>query len=585
MAETRQLLKYKLIEEVGHGGMAVVYRGLDTTLDREVAVKILHSHLAEQEESKQRFQREAQAVAKLRHENIIEIYDYSGIESDDSYIVTEFIHGQTLKEYLSRHPISHPEIAALIIVEVCNALSHAHQAGVIHRDIKPENIMIREDGWVKLTDFGIAQVVDVQRLTVTGQLLGSPAYMAPELVRGGQIDFRADIFSIGTLLYQLATSELPFKGKNPHEVLKRIAEVRYVDPEVANPIVGTQLARIIRKALASDPDDRYQSVDRLQADLMGFLALVNISEPRTELGRYFTSPKSYSQQLQEQIVSVLTDRGKAALSKRQTPRALEFFNRVLCADPNNQEVLAILDQVNRRRRLGRVVAVLGITGLLGVSAYMASSYWPEKVPASTADSGQGDASTTPQDAAAGDTTLPDMAVPDAQRKVVRQPILRRFKVLPLRKLPSRKAVRLVPSPRAVTVQLNKEKPKSYGPDLQQLDLQAGDIIIFRNPGCFEKKVKVTQKHVASGELNVKLKWHPARVRVMVTPNVGKTDVLVGTIVVQPGQEQDVYITTRTGHDEVVIKVSAPGYSTVSRKVKVTASRTITVPITLVKETP
>ena len=363
-------------------------------------------------------------------------------------------------------------------------------------------------------------------------------------------------------------------------MLKRIAEVRYVDPEVANPIVGTQLARIIRKALASDPDDRYQSVGRLQVDLMDFLALVNITEPRTELGRYFTSPKSYSQQLQEQIVSVLTDRGKAALSNRQTPRALEFFNRVLCADPNNQEVLAILDQVNRRRRLGRVVAVLGIAGLLGLSAYMASSYWPEKVPTSTADGGQSDASTTPQDAAAGDATPADATAPDAQWMDVRQPVIRRFKMLPYRK-----AVRLVPSPGAVTVELNRKQLGSYGPDLQQLDLQSGDTIVFRNPGCFEKTVKVTQKHVASGELNVKLQWKPARVLVTVTPQVDKTDVQVGALVVTPGQVQNVDISTRTGHDEVLIKVSAPGYATISRKIRVTADRTTTVPIILNKAAP
>lgn len=187
----RQLQKYKLLEEVGQGGMAVVYRGIDTTLNREVAIKILHPHLAKEEESKQRFQREAQAVAKLHHDNILEIYDYSGESSNESYIVTEFIHGVTLMDFLARHPISHPEIAAMIICEVCLALAHAHNFSVIHRDIKPENIMIRQDGRVKLMDFGIAQMVDLHKLTVTGQLLGSPAYMSPELVQGDSSTFVA----------------------------------------------------------------------------------------------------------------------------------------------------------------------------------------------------------------------------------------------------------------------------------------------------------------------------------------------------------------------------------------------------------
>ena len=157
MAAERTLQKYTLLEEVGQGGMAVVYRGLDTNLNREVAVKILHPHLAKDQESKQRFQREAHAVAKLRHDNILEIYDYSGLASDESYIVTEFIHGSTLKAFLSKTPMVHAEIAAMVIIEVCKALDHAHELNIIHRDIKPENIMIRADGRIKLTDFGISQ--------------------------------------------------------------------------------------------------------------------------------------------------------------------------------------------------------------------------------------------------------------------------------------------------------------------------------------------------------------------------------------------------------------------------------------------
>src|SRR5690606_33624857 len=172
------------LEKVGAGGMAVVYRGLDRTLKREVAVKVLHTHLADHPEARRRFEREAQEVAKLRHENILEIFDYSGPESDESYIVTEFIRGQTLKEYVTERQPGYPEIGAMIAAQVCRALAHAHGLGVLHRDVKPENIMIRDDGCIKLMDFGIAQMLDTQRLTVTGQLLGSPAYMSPEHVQG-----------------------------------------------------------------------------------------------------------------------------------------------------------------------------------------------------------------------------------------------------------------------------------------------------------------------------------------------------------------------------------------------------------------
>ena len=172
-----QIGKYDMIEEVGHGGMAVVYRGLDRVLKREVAVKVLHPHLADRAESRARLEREAIAVAKLRHENILEIFDYSGTEADASYIVTEFIHGVTLKQWVDERLEPRPAVAALIVHRLCQALQHAHRSGIVHRDIKPENVMIREDGVLKLMDFGIAQLIlDDQKLTLTGQLIGSPAY-------------------------------------------------------------------------------------------------------------------------------------------------------------------------------------------------------------------------------------------------------------------------------------------------------------------------------------------------------------------------------------------------------------------------
>src|SRR5215510_12157105 len=259
--------------------MSVVYKGMDTSLNREVAVKVLHPHLAAHVEARQRFEREAHAVAKLRHENILEIFDYSGRGSTDSYIVTEFIRGRTLRTFIAEHPIAHPEIGAMIVVEVCRALAHAHSLGVLHRDIKPENIMIRDDGVLKLMDFGIAQIVDSQRMTVTGQLLGSPAYMSPEHIEGRRIDFRTDVFSVGILLYQLATGELPFKGRNPHEILKRIAECRFLDARVVNPLVSDRLNRIIARALARLPDDRYADVSVVLSDLERFLAEVDLTDP------------------------------------------------------------------------------------------------------------------------------------------------------------------------------------------------------------------------------------------------------------------------------------------------------------------
>src|SRR5437660_45340 len=165
--------------------MSVVYKGLDTALDREVAVKVLHPHLAGKDESRRRLAREAKAVAKLHHPNILEVFDFAAADSADAYIVTEYIRGQTLRQFTVKETFDPPELAAMVIHEVAVALACAHEAGVIHRDLKPENVMVREDGLVKLMDFGIAKIIDRDdKMTMTGALVGSPAHMAPEIIEG-----------------------------------------------------------------------------------------------------------------------------------------------------------------------------------------------------------------------------------------------------------------------------------------------------------------------------------------------------------------------------------------------------------------
>src|SRR5688572_1123036 len=293
MEQARIPERYRLIAEVGQGGMAIVYRAHDETLKREVAIKVLHQHLAAEPESKARLEREAQAVAKLRHDNILEIFDYSGLDSTTAYIVTEFIDGQTLKQFMTGRSLRFPEVAAMICVEVCKALGHAHGVGVLHRDVKPENVMVRKDGRIKLMDFGIAQILDLQRMTVTGQLLGSPAYMAPEIVEGKQLDFRTDVFSVGIMLYLLATGNLPFSGKNPHEVLRRITEGKFADPRTVGRGVDQALSRIINRALARRPEDRYADVGPMADDLNAYLAEAGLADVRAELRAFFADPAAY----------------------------------------------------------------------------------------------------------------------------------------------------------------------------------------------------------------------------------------------------------------------------------------------------
>src|SRR4051794_15763750 len=362
--------RYKLIEEVGQGGMAIVYRAQDATLKREVAIKVLHQHLAAEPESKARLEREAQAVAKLRHENILEIFDYSGLDSQSAYIVTEFIDGQTLKQFLTGRTLRYPEIAALIAVEVCGALAHAHGVGVLHRDVKPENVMVRKDGLLKLMDFGIAQVLDLQRMTVTGQLLGSPAYMAPEIVEGKQLDFRTDVFSVGIMLYLLATGSLPFTGKNPHEVLRRITEGKFPDPRLVGRGVDQALSRIITRALARRPEDRYSDVGPLADDLHAYLDDAGLGEVRSELRTFFADPDKYEAALPNRLAAALTAAASRHLTAKRSAKALELWNRVLAFDPKNVAVAAALRRLEGRARLKLAGAVLAISALVAGGGWL-----------------------------------------------------------------------------------------------------------------------------------------------------------------------------------------------------------------------
>src|SRR5207248_3048146 len=192
----------------------------------------------------------------------------------------EFIDGQTLKQFVTDQPIAFGEVGAMIILQVCRALAHAHSVGNLHRDIKPENIMVRSDGVVKLMDFGISHMVDLERLTVTGQLLGSPAYMAPEHVEGRPIDIRTDVFAVGIVLYQLTVGKLPFEGKNPHEVWKRIAECKFIDPRQANPRIGNRLGRVILRAMAAAPADRYPAIGEMVLAIEAYLEESGISKDK-----------------------------------------------------------------------------------------------------------------------------------------------------------------------------------------------------------------------------------------------------------------------------------------------------------------
>jgi eukaryotic-like serine/threonine-protein kinase len=361
--------RYTELVEVGQGGMAVVYRARDSTLGRTVAVKVLHPHLLAEVESKARLQREAQAVAKLQHDNIVQIYDYSGADSKTSFIVTEFIEGQTLKQLMGDGYLPYPELAALIVIEVGHAVAHAHGMGILHRDIKPENVMVRRDGVLKLMDFGVAQVMDLERMTVTGQLIGSPAYMAPELIEGKPVDFRTDVFAVGTMLYQLCTGKLPFSGRNPHEVFKRITDGRYPSPRSVNTAISIALERVIGKTLARKPDDRYPTMGALIADLNLLVTEAGFLDPRADLQRYFLDEAGETIRLRKSMHGALVESGRRARRERRIARALECWNRALALIPDDPEVAREIRRIEGGRRLRVTLASLGMLGVMILGVY------------------------------------------------------------------------------------------------------------------------------------------------------------------------------------------------------------------------
>lgn len=374
--------KYRILHEIGQGGMAVVYKGLDTVLEREVAVKVLHPHLAGRADSRIRLQREAKAVAKLHHPNILEIYDYSGAECEQSYIVTEYIRGETLKDFTDRHTPSLPEVGAMIVHEIAGAVAHAHEAGIIHRDIKPENMMIRDDGALKLMDFGIAQIVDMQQMTVTGALVGSPAHMSPEHVEGRPLDYRSDVFSLGTLLYFLCTGRLPFDSPSPHALLRQILEARYDDPRMHNPAVGRRLHQIIQRCLEREPDDRYESVDAFREDLGGYLSDLGLEDPASELVPYFDDPHTAEAELTQRVVDRLMALAERRSADGKVAAALEYYNQVLALQGDRADALARVQRLTSSRsrtlRMRQVALVAAGAALVaGVGWWALSGTEPE----------------------------------------------------------------------------------------------------------------------------------------------------------------------------------------------------------------
>ena len=258
--------RYEIIKEIGKGGMANVYLALDTYLSREVAIKVLKGDMSNDPVSLERFKREANASTKLSHPNAVDVYDV-GDDHNMHYIVMEYVKGHTLKELIKRRGALPPKEAVWIMKQLASALLEAHKNGIIHRDIKSQNVLIKDDGTVKLADFGIAVIHNSMQITSKGNVLGSVHYLAPELAKGNQATMQSDIYSLGIVFYELLTGDVPYKADTPVQVA--LAHVRNNVPYVRkfNPDIPQAVENIVIKATARSLKDRYQNVALLIQDL------------------------------------------------------------------------------------------------------------------------------------------------------------------------------------------------------------------------------------------------------------------------------------------------------------------------------
>jgi serine/threonine-protein kinase len=340
--------RYEILDKLGEGAMGVVYRARDASLGRVVALKMLSADLGAEEELHQRFQREAEAIGRLSHPNIVTVYDV-GESSGQLYMAMELLEGDDLRSLIEKRAAIAFADRVRILIQICTGLAYAHSRGVVHRDIKPANILVGSDGRAKILDFGLARVSARSTITRRGVILGTPDYMAPEQAMGKGVDRRSDVFSAGAVFYEFLTLEKPFKGKTLHAVLYQIISD---DPEpvlTVNPEVPVRLASIVHRMLRKDPDLRYGAMEEVARELSEIHAALRSSGGRSTLP-IPASPVS------EETRARVRDRvaqGRALLDAGQADRAMAEMKDALRLDPSAEDAADLLWRAGRKLQDGR----------------------------------------------------------------------------------------------------------------------------------------------------------------------------------------------------------------------------------------
>ena len=367
--------RYEILEAIGFGGMAVVYKARCHRLNRLVAVKILKDELSKDEEFRNRFHAESQAVAMLSHPNIMSVYDVSTHDEAD-YIVMELIDGITLKQYMEKKGTLNWKETLHFAMQIAKALEHAHGRGIVHRDIKPQNIMLLKNGAVKVTDFGIARLMS-QSNTLTKEALGSVHYISPEQAKGGRVDNRSDLYSLGVVMYEMMTGRAPYDGDSPVAVAIQHINGGAEMPSVLNPNIPGGLEQIIMKCMATDPAQRYNSATALLYDLEELRKDHTIlfsfpqEDPLEEILKVYPGKKNQTRPQQprstaERVAGVRTDRSV----QNGDPQPQNGRSRQAVQEPQPREIRREADPGGRRKAVTTTVVICSAVAVVAIIIFL-----------------------------------------------------------------------------------------------------------------------------------------------------------------------------------------------------------------------
>jgi serine/threonine-protein kinase len=346
--------RYEILGKLGEGAMGVVYRAQDIALGRVVALKMLSTDVGADREQRQRFLREAEAVGRLSHPNIVQVYDLGELDGH-LYMAMELLEGEDLRALIERQS-DIPVVERIGVMEaICDGLGYAHSKGVVHRDIKPANLLVTRDGRVKILDFGLARVAERQTITRRGVILGTPDYMSPEQAMGKTVDPRSDIFSVGGVFYEFLTLQKPFRGKTLHSVLYQIISEEAEPVLTLNPDVPARLAAVVHRMLQKLPDKRYASLEEVRRDLGEISSALRRSHARSAAPLRPPAPPPAAPGPSEEVRARAREhvsRGRAHYDGGQFARALFEVKEALALDPSNPDAAELLWRAGKRIQEG-----------------------------------------------------------------------------------------------------------------------------------------------------------------------------------------------------------------------------------------